>query len=189
MKQRRLARECAVQFLFQHDLNPPANLPEALDAFWADRPELARDDDPEPPSPVPEGAEPLPSEPAPAAAATTPAPAGGAPTADEAAVRAFAEQLIRGTLEHRDEIDREIERVSQNWKLHRLAAVDRNVLRLAIFEMKHRADIPPVVSINEAVDIARKFSTGDSGRFVNGLLDRIKNELPRPARTPAPKEA
>ncbi|MFN0068649.1 MAG: transcription antitermination factor NusB [Limisphaerales bacterium] len=189
MKQRRLARECAVQFLFQHDLNPPANLPEALEAFWADRPDLARDHEPEAPSPIPEGAERLPAEPEAAEAATVPAPAGDAPTADEAVVRAFAEQLIRGTLEHRDGIDREIERVSQNWKLSRLAAVDRNVIRLAIFEMKHRGDIPPVVSINEAVDIARKFSTGESGRFVNGLLDRIKNELTRPARTPAPKEA
>ena len=187
MKQRRLAREAAVQFLFQHDLNPPENLPEALEAFWADRPELLQDREPDAPSPLPEGAERLPAEPAPEEA---PAPAhDGAPTADEAAIRAFAEQLIRGTLGHREEIDREIERVSQNWKLHRLAAVDRNVMRLAIYEMKHRPDIPPVVSINEAVDLARKYSTGESGRFVNGLLDRIRTELPRPARTPAPPAA
>jgi N utilization substance protein B len=66
--------------------------------------------------------------------------------------------------------------------LHRIAAVDRNILRLAIYEMLHRDDIPPVVSINEAVDIAKKFSTQDSGKFVNGILDKIKSELMRPAR-------
>jgi N utilization substance protein B len=60
--------------------------------------------------------------------------------------------------------------------------VDRNVLRLAIYEMYFREDIPPVVSINEAVDIAKKFSTADSGKFVNGILDKIKGELMRPAR-------
>ena len=63
-----------------------------------------------------------------------------------------------------------------------MAVVDRNVLRLAIYEMYFREDIPPVVSINEAVDIAKKFSTGDSGKFVNGILDKIKGELLRPAR-------
>ena len=63
-----------------------------------------------------------------------------------------------------------------------LAAVDRNILRLAIYEMLHREDIPPVVSINEAVDIAKKFSTQDSGKFVNGILDKVKSELLRPAR-------
>ncbi len=63
-----------------------------------------------------------------------------------------------------------------------MAAVDRNILRLAVYEMFHRSDIPPVVSINEAVDIAKRFSTEDSGNFVNGILDRIKTNLMRPAR-------
>ena len=63
------------------------------------------------------------------------------------------------------------------------AAVDRNVLRLAVYEMLHREDIPPVVSINEAVDIAKKFSPDESGKFVNGILDKIKAGLDRPART------
>ena len=63
-----------------------------------------------------------------------------------------------------------------------MAAVDRNVLRLGIYEMLYREDIPPVVSINEAVDVAKKFSTQDSGKFVNGILDKIKGELLRPAR-------
>ena len=63
-----------------------------------------------------------------------------------------------------------------------MAVVDRNILRLAIYEMLHRDDIPPVVSINEAVDIAKRFSTEDSGKFVNGILDRVKAEVMRPAR-------
>ena len=63
-----------------------------------------------------------------------------------------------------------------------MAVVDRNVLRLAIYEMLFRHDIPPVVSINEAVDIAKKFSTEDSGKFVNGILDKVRSEILRPAR-------
>jgi transcription antitermination factor NusB len=63
-----------------------------------------------------------------------------------------------------------------------MAVVDRNVLRLAIYEMLYRDDIPPVVSINEAVDVAKKFSTNDSGKFVNGILDKVKSQLMRPAR-------
>jgi N utilization substance protein B len=64
-----------------------------------------------------------------------------------------------------------------------MAAVDRNILRLAVFEMLHREDIPPVVTINEAVDIAKVFSTDESGRFVNGILDKVRAQLDRPART------
>ena len=64
-----------------------------------------------------------------------------------------------------------------------MAGVDRNILRLAVYEMLHREDIPPVVSINEAVDIAKKFSTDDSGKFVNGILDKVISQLDRPART------
>ncbi len=104
------------------------------------------------------------------------------PSTDEAAMRLFADPVIRGTLEHRAEADEIIKKHALNWDLHRIAAVDRNILRLAIFEMMHREDIPPVVSINEAVDIAKKFSTEDSGKFVNGILDKVKGELLRPAR-------
>ena len=104
--------------------------------------------------------------------------------ADELAMQKFAEPLIRGVLEHRAELDEIIRKYAENWELHRIANVDRNILRLAIFEMQHREDIPPVVSINEAVEIAKKFSTQDSGRFVNGILDKVKGELMRPARGP-----
>lgn len=108
-----------------------------------------------------------------------------APTTDEAAIRAFADGLIEGTLSRQAEIDAELSRVMINWSLHRLAAVDRNILRIAVYELRFRDDIPPVVTINEAIDIARKFSTADSGKFVNGILDRIKGELNRPAREAA----
>jgi N utilization substance protein B len=163
MGKRREARERAVQFLFQHDLNPPEDLPRALDHFWQSQAAAAMLND--------------------KGAATWGQPVElPPPTADEAAVRLFAEPLIRGSLEHRDESDTIIKKHAKNWDLHRIAAVDRNILRLAIYEMMHREDIPPVVSINEAVDIAKKFSTQDSGKFVNGILDKVKSELMRPAR-------
>jgi N utilization substance protein B len=163
MGKRREARERAVQFLFQQDLNVPENLDAALNHFWdSQRPAALEEDKGE----ARWGQEvELPP-----------------PTAEEAEVRLFAEPLIRGTLQYRDEADEYIKKHAQNWELHRIAAVDRNILRLAIYEMLHREDIPPVVSINEAVDIAKKFSTHDSGKFVNGILDKIKSELLRPAR-------
>jgi len=166
MGTRRTAREKAVQFLFQCDLNVPEDLDAALEDFWVTQRK-----------------------------AFIEAEKGAAtwgeqrelppPDAEEAAVRLFADPLIRGTLEHRPEIDAVIQKHAKNWALHRIATVDRNILRLAIFEMLHRDDIPPVVSINEAVDIAKRFSTDESGRFVNGILDKVKLDLPRPARTPA----
>jgi len=99
--------------------------------------------------------------------------------------RKFAEELIHGAVEHRDAIDEKIKKYTEHWELQRIAAVDRNILRLGIYEMLYRDDIPPVVSINEAVDIAKKFSTKESGAFVNGILDRLRADLTRPARTPA----
>jgi N utilization substance protein B len=105
------------------------------------------------------------------------------PTAGEAETRLFADPLIRGVIEHRDELDERIKQHARNWDFHRIAAVDRNIMRLAIFEMLHREDIPPVVSINEAVDIAKKYSTQESGKFVNGILDRIREGILRPATT------
>ena len=97
-------------------------------------------------------------------------------------VKGFTEDLFRVAQDRAADIDKLIEDHAENWRMDRMAAVDRNILRLAIFEMLHRDDIPPVVSINEAVDIAKKFSTQDSGKFVNGILDKVKGELMRPAR-------
>jgi N utilization substance protein B len=164
MGTRREARERAVQFLFEYDLNPAENLDEALNAFWDTQRRAALYDDT-------------------AAATWGEIIALPPPSTEEAAVRVFAEPLIRGTLKHRDEIDALIQKHAVNWELHRMATVDRNVMRLAIHEMLHRDDIPPIVSINEAVDIAKKFSTPESGKFVNGILDKVRSELMRPART------
>jgi len=97
-------------------------------------------------------------------------------------VRDFANDLLRGTLEKKTEIDVKIASLADNWDFERLAVVDRNILRLALYEMLFRTEIPPVVSINEAIEIAKKFSSAESGKFVNGLLDRVKKDLLRPAR-------
>jgi N utilization substance protein B len=137
---RRLAREHAIQFLYQADLNP-MDLPQGLALYWAAQESVS------------------------------------------ANIRVFAEELISGTIQNRDAIDAKIRQYTEHWELDRIAAVDRNILRLAIYEMTIRDDIPPIVSINEAVDIAKKYSTPDSGGFVNGILDRLRMDLPRPART------
>ncbi len=98
--------------------------------------------------------------------------------------RAFTEQLVHGVIAHQEEIDGWIKKFTANYELNRLAAVDRNILRVAIYEMLHALDVAPVVIINEAIEIAKKFGTDKSGGFVNGILDRIKQELGRPAREP-----
>jgi N utilization substance protein B len=100
-------------------------------------------------------------------------------------VRDFATDLLRGAIEKLPEVDAKIRTLADNWDFERLAVVDRNILRLAVYEMLFRPEIPPVVSINEAIEIAKKFSTAESGKFVNGLLDRVKKELLRPARQAA----
>jgi transcription antitermination protein NusB len=97
-------------------------------------------------------------------------------------VREFAQPLIEGMVAHLPEIDERIRRYCENYEFHRISAVDRNILRLAIYEMLHRDDIPPVVSINEAIELAKAYGGADSGRFVNGILDRIRKDLNRPAR-------
>ena len=139
---RRLARELAVQFLYQFDLSG-GSLEEALPLFWQTQSEVSD------------------------------------------AGHKFVEELIHGVIERRAVIDGNIAKYTEHWDLPRIAAVDRNILRLAIYEMLYRDDIPPVVSINEAVDIAKKFSTRESGAFVNGILDRVKADLTRPSRTAA----
>jgi len=139
---RRDAREAAIQFLYQVDTHRPAQLDEALLAFWKQ-------------------------------------------SEEKKTVCDFADGLVRGVLDKLPEIDAKIRTLADNWDFERLATVDRNILRLAIYEMLFRPEIPPVVSINEAIEIAKKFSTAESGKFVNGLLDRVKQELLRPARQAA----
>jgi transcription antitermination protein NusB len=103
-------------------------------------------------------------------------------------VREFAQPLIEGMISHLDEIDDRIRKYCENYNLNRISAVDRNVLRLAIYEMLYRDDIPPVVSINEAIELAKTFGGADSGKFVNGILDRVRKDLTRPAREAVKKE-
>ena len=94
----------------------------------------------------------------------------------EIPVRQFTEELVRGTLERVAEIDATLRGYSERWDPVRMAVVDRNILRLALYEIRYRQDIPPKVSINEYVDIAKKYSTEESGAFVNGILDRAYRE-------------
>jgi len=89
----------------------------------------------------------------------------------------FALELVQGVIEHRDEIDGLLEQHSHNWRLDRMARVDRNVLRLAVFELKWRPDIPMKVTLNEAVELGKAFGSEASSAFVNGLLDRIALEM------------
>lgn len=164
MGTRRQARERAVQFLFQHDHNPPEDLKGALEHFWMhQRPVVIE---------LLEGKstwgreKELPP-----------------PTVDDLAIREFSEPLVCGVLQNLEEIDDRLQFLAANWDLHRMAGVDRNILRLAAYEMMYRVDIPPVVTINEAIDIAKKFSTDESGKFVNGILDEMAAQLSRPRRT------
>ena len=100
----------------------------------------------------------------------------------KASVQRFATELARGVLAHYDVIDARIAERLETFEMKRLSAVDRNVLRVAVYEMFHTDDVPPVVSINEAIDISKRFGTEESGSFVNGILDRLKEDLERPLR-------
>ena len=88
--------------------------------------------------------------------------------------REFCRRLVLGTRKHQVEIDGLLKGVARNWDLRRMAAVDRNVLRMSTFEMLYCKDVPPKVSINEAIELGKRFSTANSGAFVNGILDRIR---------------
>jgi len=129
MRKRSLAREIALQALYQLETRGNEAVSEA-DDFCS-----ARSEDPE--------------------------------------IKEFAEELIKGIKEKQSELDAHIQTMIPNWELERLALIDRLILRMGTYEMLYRDDIPPVVSINEAVNIAKKYSTKTSGSFVNGVLDKI----------------
>jgi N utilization substance protein B len=95
---------------------------------------------------------------------------------------AFGEELINGVITNVNEIDGRIRGLAHNWDFDRIAKIDLAILRLAIFEMVYRKDIPPVVSINEAIDLSKQFSNLDAKRFINGILDRMKDQLGRDSR-------
>jgi len=135
MRKRTLAREFALQVLYQMDIT--GDTPErALDNFWANK----------------EGEE------------------------IEAALKEFSSELVKGVAGNLEEIDKKIVQFAANWQLKRMAIVDRNIMRLGAFELIYREDIPPKVAINEAVELAKKFSGLESGKFVNAILDKVKLE-------------
>jgi len=92
-------------------------------------------------------------------------------------VKRFSKELVLGVCAYLKELDGLIGETSENWRLERIAKVDRSILRLAVYELLHRDDIPPKVSINEAVDLGKKFGTEESGGFINGILDKIYGAL------------
>jgi len=109
--------------------------------------------------------------------------------------RAFARRLVEGTRAQLDQLNETIQGVAQNWDIARMAVVDRNVLRLAAYELLFCDDIPPKVAINEAIELGKRYSTQNSGAFINGILDKVKSrfadrpEAAAPAAEDAPPEA
>lgn len=99
-------------------------------------------------------------------------------------VEAFARSLFEGTVGEVEALDRRVREQAEHWRLERMAAVDRNLLRVALYELLHCPETPPAVVINEALEIARRFSGKDSVEFINGVLDAIRKTLP--ASHPAP---
>ena len=93
----------------------------------------------------------------------------------DAETASFALRLVQGTFENRPQIDESIQKVAQNWNIPRMAVVDRNVLRLATYELLYCKDIPPKVAINEAIELGKRYSTEKSSAFINGILDKIKD--------------
>ncbi len=104
-------------------------------------------------------------------------------TEAEAKAKEFAEGRIRAVLGKQREVDAELQKLVTNWEPGRLAPVDRAILRVALWEMKFAEDVPPIAALNEAIEVAKALSTEESGRFVNGVLDKARGSLGRPERT------
>lgn len=138
MRKRTLAREFAIQILYQMDITHD-NCDLSLAGFWAMRT--------------------------------------GEQIEEE--VKNFTTELVKGVVDNLKAIDLKIAEYAANWQLERMAVVDRNVLRMASYELIFRSDIPPKVSINEAVELAKRYSGQEAGKFVNGILDKIKQETSR----------
>jgi transcription antitermination protein NusB len=104
-------------------------------------------------------------------------------------VRDFATELAVGAITHQAEIDERIRQRTEHWRIPRMAVVDRNLLRLAVYEFLHQPQTPKTVAINEALEIARRFSTQEATQFINGILDAIKRDLEAKAAQTAPESA
>jgi len=92
-------------------------------------------------------------------------------------IRDYSGRLVRGVYQHLGEIDRWIESASENWLLERMSIIDRNVLRLATFELRYCEDVPFKVAIDEAVELGKRYGTAESGAFINGILDKVVTEV------------
>jgi N utilization substance protein B len=134
MGERRTARECALQLLFQMDI-ADENAETAIPKFWQLKDNIIEQ------------------------------------------VREFCDAIARGYCENRELIDKIISENASNWRIDRMAIVDRNIMRIAIFEFLFRDDIPEKVSINEAIEIAKRFGGPESTQFINGILDAVKNKI------------
>ncbi|MFA5088758.1 MAG: transcription antitermination factor NusB [Candidatus Omnitrophota bacterium] len=98
----------------------------------------------------------------------------------DADVKSFSRRLVLGVKDNLAEIDEKISQYATNWQLKRMVIIDRNILRIGVFELKYAPDIPPKVTINEAIELAKKYGDLDSSKFVNGILDKInKKEIDR----------
>jgi transcription antitermination factor NusB len=98
-------------------------------------------------------------------------------------IKLFSKELVEGVCVHINELDELLSQASQHWRLERIARVDRSILRIALYELLYRDDIPPKVTINEAVDLGKKFGSEESGAFINGILDKIYHTLLPQARS------
>ena len=107
-------------------------------------------------------------------------------TEAEKPAQEFAEKRIRSVIEKQAEVDAELKKLVTNWDPERMAPVDRAILRLALWEMKFADDVPPISALNEAIEVAKALSTEESGRFVNGVLDKARQGLSRPERSITP---
>lgn len=91
----------------------------------------------------------------------------------------FTKRIVQGVIDHQKEFDRMIEGRSEHWRLDRMTIIDRNILRMAIFELLYCSEIPPKVTLNEAIDLGKRFGSEESGSFINGILDRLQHEVIR----------
>jgi N utilization substance protein B len=138
---RRRAREIALQVLYSLDVNPEVTPSAAIAIYFNRFAGVDGDED------------------------------GGESDADDRIDRPFLEALVHGVSERRGEIDDRLAQLSRNWRVERIARVERNILRMALFELDHREDIPARVTLNEAIELAKTFGAADAPAFVNGLLD------------------
>jgi N utilization substance protein B len=165
---RRTAREMAVQMLYQNDLGG-SNLPQIFNTF--DVAEYVAQESAETAETSGTPETPRAKRPGPGDLEERVEYTKRRKRVEEAFL--YAQSLVRGTVDHREQIDEMIRGQADNWRLERMPAVDRNILRLAVYEMLFEMDIPKLVVVDEAIELAKKFGSEQSGRFVNGLLDGL----------------